>query len=807
MAQELSCSLDIPFFMLTNYLKIALRNLWRNRLYTLINGAGLALGLTCCLFVALYIYDEYRYDRFHPNANSIYRVVAKQKAPDGLFDVAVTPGPLAASLKRDFPEVLEVARLGQWGGSLKYGKQTYEVKALYFTDNGLFHLFDFPLVKGDRRTVLTRPDQVVLTETTAARYFGTNWRSNPKVLGARLRLNNERDYTVVGVAKDVPTHSHIQFDALLSFKSLESFDEWSAKWSSNSYHTYLQLREGTDAAAFDEKIKNQCIRYNPNTENTLRLQRLTDIYLRSDFAFNSDRWGPRSALFYVQLFGAVGLIVLLTACVNFINLSTARSARRAREVGVRKTVGARQRQLIFQFLGESFLMTGLSVLLALLLTTALTPLFNQLAGKNLTLDYTAPPFWLTLGGLAALVGLLAGLYPAFLLSSFQPAKVLKGTFQVRSGQLFRRALVVGQFTLSIVLVISTLFIYRQLAYLQHKNLGFDQAHLLYVRMGGNLRQKAAEFKGEILRLSSVEKAAATTATLVDVGNENNIEWEGQQPNDEFLISQLNVDPDFMSTVGMKLTGGSNFRPKAAMDTNVTYLVNETAARRMGYSAKSALGKQVKFWGARGAIVGVVRDFHFRPLNVPIAPLILRYAPDNPYFQLLIKTRPGQAQEAIVAVTALYKRYEKEAPLQYGFVDQELDAQYRREQRTGQIVLSFSSLAILISCLGLFGLAAFTAEQRTKEIGVRKVLGASVASIVALLSKDFLKLVFLAIMIASPIAWYAMHVWLQDFAYKIDLEWWVFALAGLLAVGIALLTVSFQSVKAALMNPVKSLRSE
>lgn len=793
--------------MLRNYVKIAFRSLWRNPLYSLLNIGGLALGIACCLLIALYVYDERSYDRFHANATAIYRVTEKSKQPEGVFDVANTPGPLAASLRKDFPEVVETARIGQWHGQLKIGRQIYEEKQLFFTDNSLFRLFDFPLVKGNPRTVLTKPYELMLTETAARKYFGTNWATNPNMLGTQLRLNNEQDYTVVGIAKDVRGNSHIQFGALLSFKSLEKFDEWSVKWNGNSYHTYLQLRDGTDLSAFSEKIKNQCIRYNPDTENTLYLQPLTDIYLHSNFAFNTD-WGVRGSIFHVNLFSIVGLIVLLIACVNFINLATARSARRSREVGVRKTVGARRQHLIVQFLGESFLLTILAVGVALLLAGTLMPVFNQLSGKQLTLDYMSPPIWLALGTLTLGVGLLAGLYPAVLLSGFRPAKVLTGVgISNPSGRGFRQSLVVGQFVLSLVLIISTIFVYNQLRFMQTKNLGFDKAQLMYVRLGGGLKMNAAKLKQDLLQQPSIDQVSTTTARLIDVDNGGNINWQGQQHGDEFSITNINVDPDFLPTVGMKLASGNNFRPKALTDTNSTFIINETAARRMGYTAQSALSKRVEFWGKKGLIAGVVQDFHFRPLNVPIAPMILRYEPSNPYFNMLVKTRPGQTQIAIQRISQLYKQYEKETPIEYGFVDQELDNQYRREERTGQVMGYFSGLAILISCLGLLGLATFNAEQRIKEIGVRKVLGASVTSIVALLSKDFLRLVLIAIVIASPIAWYVMNKWLQDFAYKVTIEWWVFALAGTLAIAIALLTVSFQSIKAALVNPVKSLRSE
>lgn len=792
--------------MLRNYLKIALRTLWRSPMYSLLNVGGLALGIACCLLITLYVYDEWRYDRFNPNADRIYRVVEKQAQPEGLFDVATTPGPLAPALKKDFPEVEKVARIGKWSGLMKQGKQVFEENNLFFADNGVLQIFNFPLLKGNVALALTQPDELVMTESTARKYFGAGWQQNPNVIGALLRLNNERDYRIVGVVKDIPATSHLQFDILLSFRNVELFDKWSYKWDSNNYHTYVQLKPGVEQAAFGQKISPYLATYKPGDKTTLALQPLTDIHLYSNFAFNTD-WGQRSSIFYVKLFGLVGFIVLLIACVNFINLTTARSTRRAHEVGVRKTVGALQRHLVFQFMGEAFLITGLAVILALIVANSLLPTFNQLTGKSLTLSNSSGLISSILVGLTLVVSLLAGLYPSVLLSAFQPAKVLKNESAGASGRSFRQVLVVGQFALSLVLIISTAFIYNQLRFVQGKNLGFDKGQLLYVRLGGELKKKAALFKQDLLRQSSIKSAAATTATLVNIENGANIEWEGQKPKDEFSLTQMNVDPDFLSTVGMKLVQGTNFRLKSAADTNWTYLVNETAVRRMGYTPKSALGKRVKFWGMAGRISGVVQDFHFQPLTASITPFIFRYGPGDMYFQMLVKTGPGQTQEAIAQIEQLYKQYEKEAPFQYGFVAEELDQQYRQEQRTGQIVLYFSVLAILISCLGLFGLAAFTAEQRMKEIGVRKVLGASVFSIVTLFSRDFLKLVSIAIVVAIPLAWYAARQWLQNFAYKIDLDWWVFALASMMVIGIALLTVSFQSIKAALTNPVKSLRSE
>ncbi|MBC7569966.1 MAG: ABC transporter permease [Spirosoma sp.] len=788
--------------MLTNYLKIALRQLWRNRLYSLINISGLALGVACCLLISLYVYGEWNYDRFYPQVSNVYRVIMHQPKPNGQADTPITPGPLGPTLKTDFPEVQEAGRVGRWNGVIRYGSHTFEEENMSFADNGLLQLFKFPVLRGNVATALTHANELVMTETTARKYFGPNWQRNPKVIGTMLRLNNERDYRVVAILKDVPSNSHLQFDILLSFKNVE-LDPSSYSWNWTSYHTYLRLRPDTDRAAFDHKLAGQYKRYVPESKMTLTLQSLTDIYLYS--GFDTD-WGKRGSIFYVRLFGLVGLIVLLIACINFINLATARASRRAREVGVRKTVGAHRHQLIFQFLGESFLLTGLSVSAALLLANALLTAFNQVTDTVLVLNLSDPLVWLVLSSLTILIGLLAGLYPAFLLSAYQPNRVLKGIVTV-TGATFRQTLVVGQFVMSLVLIICSFLIYNQLKFMQHKNIGFDKSQLVYVRMGGELRKKSAQFKKELLKQSSIEAASTTTATLVDVANEADIEWEGQMGKADFFVTQMNIDPDFLQTVGMRLARGSNFRPKAVTDTNQTYLVNETAARRMGYTNRTAIGKRVTFWGKTGLITGVVRDFHFRPLNIPIQPFIFRYGPGDFYFQLLVKTQPGRTSEALQQISRLYGQYEKDTPLRYGFVNQELDAQYRAEQRTGQIVLCFAGLAILISCLGLLGLMTFSVEARTKEIGVRKVLGASVGNIVTLLSKDFLKLILLAVVIASPVAWWAMNRWLANFAYKINIEWWVFALAGGLVTGVALLTVSFQSIRAALMNPVKSLRNE
>ena len=794
--------------MLLNYLTIAFRNLVKYKVYSFVNIGGLSIGLAACLAIGLYVQDEYGHDRFHRYFDDLYRVVEIQKQADGLHPVAVTPGPLAPSLEQDFPEIAQTTRVGRWPALLQTEGKGVETKSTLIVDNAFLKMFDFKLILGDLKTVLTNPDEIILSETLAGQLFGEDWRKS-SIVGKSILLNTEYPTVIVGVVEDAPDNSHLQFDALMPFKSLEKYDVWSNKWNSNNFHTYLLLKPKTDVAAFGAKIERQIAKYDNNNDAALRLQPLRDIYLHSKFDFQTD-WGKRNDVFFVRIFLAIGLIILLTAMINFVNLATARASQRAREVGIRKSVGAQRRSLVAQFLGESLLMTTLAVTLALLMGQPVVALFELLVDKHMAIPFHQPNFWLLIGGITVVVGLFAGAYPAIFLSGFRPAKVLKGVFDIPSGLHLRQALVVGQFVFAVALGIGTTVIYRQLRFMQEKQLGFDQSQLLYVRLKGNARDKAAVFKSEMSKIPGVASVTATTGNLVDVSNSTNIEWEGQIPKDEFLITQMNVDADFLATTGMTLVSGRNFSASAPSDTLNTvgrFLINEAAAKRMGYSNASAVGKKIKFWGLEGEVIGVLKDFHYRPLTKNIEPFVFRFRPREFYFNILAKTEPGGIPATVAAIEKIYQKIDPNNPIDYGFVDQDLEAQYRAEQRTGRIVLYFAVLAILISCLGLFGLAAFTAEARTKEIGIRKVLGASVAGITGLLAKDFLKLVLIAIVIASPLAYYFMQKWLADFAYRIDIQWWMFAAAGATAVAIAFLTVGFQSVKAALANPVKSFRSE
>ena len=796
--------------MICNYLKIAFRNLVRNKVYSIINIAGLALGIAVVLLIALFVYDEYSHDRFHKNFNSIYRVTEVQKQEDGLHAVAVTPGLLADALKKDFAEIEQTLRIGRQPGLIQNGDKKLETDNILVIDPSFFSIFDFKLVKGSLNKLFQNPDEIVLTEKSAAVLFGADW-AKKEIVGKIITLQSFQKFPlkIVAIAQNLPANSHIQSDVFLPFKLLEKYDEWSMKWNSNSFHTYLQISTKTDFGSFNQKLTGVLKKYKNDADTKLNLQPLSAIYLQSKFDFQTD-WGKRSDIFYIYLFATVGLVVLIIAIFNFVNLSTARATQRGKEVGVRKMAGAGRLSLIFQFLLEAFLIVFAATILSIFIASQLLPILNQIADKQLAIPFYVPSFWLYSGLFIFTITLLSGFYPAFVLSAYLPAKVLKGFFTLNEGDRFRKSLVIGQFALSIVFIASTLTIYNQLRYIQNKNLGFDKQHLMYFSLKGDLKRKALTFKEEVSKLSSIESATATTNNLVNVSNSSGIEWEGQKTGSDFLVTQINIDPDFMSTVGAKMASGRNFSNAIVSDSSDkmgAYLLNETAVRRMGWTAQSALGKKVKFWGLEGEIVGVVKDFHFRPLNVPIEPFIFRNRPKEFYFNLLVKTKPIQVQKAIADVGTIYKKYEPSSPLSFGFVNQDLDKLYNNDQKTGKIMLIFSVLAIIVSCMGLFGLATFATEQRMREIGIRKVLGASVASITALLSKDFLKLVLIAIVIASPVAYYLMENWLQDFAYRINIGWPVFVFSAILSISIALLTVSYQAIKAALMNPVKSLKSE
>jgi putative ABC transport system permease protein len=784
--------------MLKNYLLVGLRNFLRSSLFSSINLLGMVLGITSSAMILLYAWSELHMDQFHPNGERIYRVTIKHLKDQTIG--AVTPGPLAPELKVNFPEVENVARLGKWSGVLKLGNLRFEENNIYFADQSFLEVFDFPLLKGDGK-VLDKPTDLLITEAMAEKYFGADWEKRTDVLGSTLSLNNELDLIVAGVMKNPPPESSLHFDFLISFQHLVLNDKWSYQWGSFNFNTFVQLTDPQAAAAFGEKIKDLLKTHQGNEGFELGLQPLREIYLHPH---GYDYWTKQGNLTFIKILLVIGCSILFIACFNFINLSTAQSAKRAKEVGVRKTIGATRSQLFLQFLGESFILVAIATLLSRALIDFLLPYFNQLIEREIVMPPMHILFALFL--IATLViGFLSSVYPSLLLSSFQPVNALKGV-RSHGGHTFREVLVVMQFCIAFVLMSGTVIVYQQLLYVQDKNLGFDTDQLMYVRLNGPLKENEEVFREELKKLPEVLGASATTSTLADIDNLSNFDWEGKTSENDFSITQVNADPELVPLVGMTIAHGRNISYDIQSDT-AAFMINVTAAKQMGYVGEDAIGKAINFWGAKGKVVGVINDFHFRPLTVPIQPLIVRYQPKTYYFYMLVKIDGGQVKQFLAKLPALYKKFDAENPVDFGFVDDELNQSYKNERQAGLILLHFCGLSIFITCLGLLGLAAFSAEKRTKEIGIRKALGARTDQIAQLLSREFLKLMLIGPVVGIPISWWIMNKWLAGFAYHIEISAGALAVTALVCLLIGLLTISSQAIKAAMADPVKSLRSE
>ncbi len=811
--------------MIQNYIKTALRNLSRHKLQAMLNLAGLGIGLACCLLIALYVAGELRYDRQHANADRTWRVTRTFHDPDGSENLhlsAVAP-PFAGLLKQEFSEIDRITRLLQTTVSVRSGDNLFQESNFFFADSNFTRVFTVPVLRGNAEKGLAAPWQVLLSERTAKRYFGDR---DP--LDQSLRLNNQFEFKVAGVFRDFREGtSHFYPDALISFPSLRDSvlygdDNLQNNFSNNAFYTYLLVNEGFDpekmAARFPDFLdkvfpeRNNPQAPKPSSWTQLHLQRLTDIHLRSH---HDDEIEPGGDYAGVRMFGIIALIILLIAGINYVNLSTAFSLSRAREIGVRKSAGALRIQIAGQFLSESVLLTIGATVLAMILAAGAIPLLKQTLG--IVLIPSLLSVWyipLLLLGVALATGVLAGLYPAFFLSSFRPVEALKGNLQTGSRNVsMRKVLVVAQFCISIVLLVGTGVIYRQLNFLQHKELGLDKEHVVTMVQNRDLIPKWETFRAELLNNPNVLNACRSSRLpagqlLDDVGGTSVQIGDTMSPLTTTL-KMIAVDMDFVPTYNIPLAAGRSFSRDFATDSTQSFLLNETAARAIGWKTPGdAIGKKLVYGGREDAqVVGILKDFHFESLHSEIIPMIF-FIPRqrNNLFRISIKTGTN-VQAALAHIESTWKRFNPDNPFEYSFLDEDFGRLYEAEMRQGQLFTVFSGLAILIACLGLFGLATFAAHKRTKEIGIRKVLGASVTGITGLLAKDFLKLVGLAIVIASPVAWYIMRAWLADFPYRIAIGWQVFAAAGAISVCIAFFTVGFQSVKAALMNPVRSLRSE
>jgi putative ABC transport system permease protein len=786
--------------MFINYLKIAFRNLRRHKAFSIINIAGLGIGMTCSIFIMLWVRDELSYDNFHPKGDQIFRLTCNA----GDFKAAVTPSGMAAGLESEMPVIKAAVRISKnTGVLLEVDNHKFQEKRLMYADSNFLDVFNFPLIKGNSKTALQQPDGILITEAMAMKYFG-----NKDPLGKVIRMNNSDNYKVTGVLANIPSNSHLQFDFIISMIAIESSNLANRPWDSFNYYTYLMLDKNANTSPSGLAILNAEIdkiykKHIPEIKIDFHLQPIKSIHLSPGLQIDQPGLGNRQ---YVNIFFLVAIFILIVACINFMNLATARSARRAKEVGLRKVVGAERYQIIGQFLGESIFISVLSFLMAILLVWALLPAFNKMADKSFSLHHVNPVLLTTLLGLALVTGLVSGIYPAIYLSGFKPAKVLKGKLKSMGGNLvFRNTLVVVQFVVSIVLLVGTAVVYRQLNFIKNMNLGYEQKNLIYVRMTGELWNKISAIKTELKQhpqTSDYSMVSDLPTTLVT--GTINIDWEGKDPKSQIVFPSMDVDENFFNVFQMKMLSGRGFSPAFKADSS-NYVVNETSAKIMGMSVKNIVGKPLSFGKTKGTIIGVVKNFNFKSIHQSIEPLIIRLNKYGGY--IFVRCKVANTEETIKQLQKVCEDLNPGYPFEYAFLDEDLSNLYKGEQRIGSLFNVFAILAIFISCLGLYGLSAFIAEQRTKEIGVRKVLGASVVHIVYLLSSNFTRVILIAIVIAVPLSWYMIHQWLQGFAYHIDIGWGIFAVGAFTALFIAWCTVSFESFKSAVSNPVKSLRSE
>lgn len=788
--------------MIWNYFKIAWRNIKNSKSFSFLNIIGLSVGMCCSILILLWVQNEISYDKFHSDSESIYRFTANVND----FKAAVSPAGMGPDLKKDLPEINSAVRISKLNTFLvEVGSTKFEEDGLLFADANFLTFFDFPLIRGDKNTVLNEPNSIVLTEAMAYKYFG-----NDDALGKIITLNTSESLVVKGILKNLVSNSHLKFDFLISMATIAETDSdlKNNTWGNFNYYTYFKLNKNVSSSSTSVKSLEAKITdiYSKREETTIfefHLQPLSDIHLHSDLQIDV---GGHGNIQYVNIFFIVALFILVVACINFMNLATARFANRSKEVGLRKTVGASRMQLIIQFLTESVLLSFISLIIAVGLVLLLLPQFNELSGKELTIDLTNGLFWINLLIVMLVTGLLSGSYPAIFLSGFNPIKVLQGRSYNAGGNIFfRNGLVITQFVVSAVLIVGTIVVYNQLSFIKSKNLGFDKSNLITVPFKGEISGKQDALKAALLQNPLTENFS-----IISEGPTNNTtgtigaSWEGQMEKNSMVIPSIRGDENFIDIFQLELVAGRKFLKELSTDLD-NFIVNEAMMRLMGKDETNIIGQKLYFSGTNGIVIGLVKDFHFKPLQYDIEPLVIRNLKDGAF--LMVKTTLGQTEDCLAAIREMHTALNPAYPFEYSFLDEDLEHQYLAEKQMGSIFYIFALLAIFISCLGIYGLSAFMAEQRTKEIGIRKVLGASVAQLVNLLSIDFFKLVLIALIIAIPISWYYLNDWLQEFAYHINISWVSFLISSLIILIIALLTVSYQSINAALSNPIKSLKTE
>jgi len=791
--------------MIRNYFKTAWRNLLRYKLFSGLNIFGLATGMACSILIFLWVLDELSFDNFNSNADRIFRLTAKVSD----VNAAVVPPALAQAIKTQVPAIKNATRLAAAQEMITVGTKKFDEKKMFYADSSFLQMFNYPLLQGNVSTVLSSPNSVVITEATAIKYFGTS----DNIIGKTIYIDNDikgTNLTVSGVLKNIPSNSHLKFDILLPIELYDRTNSPSSAWTNFDVYVYFQLKDDVKPTPsrlnnIQQQANGILKKNNKETPASLAIQPLTDIHLHSNYMLDVAEQGNSS---YVKTFALVALFIIIIACINFMNLATAVSGQRAKEVGLRKTVGALRRQLIAQFISESLLLSFISLLVAMLIVYTMLPLFNQLANKSISFNPFDVKILFGLLSIVVITGLVSGSYPAFFLSSFNPVKALKGTKLLSHKSFLRNGLVVFQFSIAVVLIVSTLVIYSQLQYIQNRNIGFNKENLLYMRMPevGDLKNNKDAMQATLAQYPDITNYTFTDELPTNLTSGSQLTWRGMNPGTQVIAYRLRVDENFSNTFDMQMAAGRFFSKDFGSDAS-GYVVNETALKVMKLDLRDAIGKMISISleDKEAPIIGVVKDFNFKPLQQPIEPLVMKSNFSGGY--VVMRTTPANIKKVINTLQATFHNVYGDYPFSYGFVNEDLSKLYVTEQRMGSLFNVFSVLSIVISSLGLFGLAAFATQRRIKEIGVRKVLGAGEAGIVALLSKDFIQLVLVSLIIAFPVAWYTMNKWLEGFAYRINISWWVFAIAGITAILIAFITVSFQAIKAAVANPVKSLRTE
>jgi predicted permease len=789
--------------MFRNYLKTAFRNLWKNKTFSFLNIFGLSIGIACAGFIFLWVKNEFSYNNNNEKKPQLYQVMENQAYEGKHYTFAATPGLLAPAMKNELPGIADVCRLS-WD---QYTLFSLDDKAIYhrgyFADSSIFNMFTLPFVAGKKENVFEQLHSLVISEKMAKKFFP----SAKEALGKSIKVNNKEEYVITGVMKDLPDNSTLKFDWLSPFKIFFDQNSWLTNWGSNGIQTFVELEKQAQLTEVNKKL-NGFIKSKDSTAIARPfLLAMKDWRLRNNFEEGKQVGGR---IQYVRMFMIIAWIVLLIACINFMNLATARSEKRAREVGVRKVMGAARPNLVSQFLSETVLMSFLSMIIGVMIMVALLPLFNTVVDKHLKIDLLNPLHFISLISIGLLCGLVAGSYPALYLSSFNPIMVIKGLrLKGTAPAIVRKGLVVVQFTISIVLIISTILIYLQIQHIKNRELGFNKENLIQSGLRGDMQKNFSVIKQELLSTGYVSNLAMANLNMLYMGSQTtDLRWTGEDPSKQVLITQDFVSPEYLSTMGVKIKEGRDFNAIASTDS-FSVIINETLANMMGKNVvgqtlfrDTAPGKSVSY-----TIVGVTKDFVFGDMYAKADPLAFFTQPEFfGYVYIKLKSQIN-TENTVAAITSIIKKNNPGYPFDYVFVDNEFDLQFKSEMLIGKLSRLFALLAIIISCLGLFGLAAYTAERRIKEIGIRKVLGASIAGITRLLSKDFLILVLVSAVIAFPLAWWGMHKYLENFAYRISIGWWVFILAGLIAMIIALITISFQSIRAAVANPVKSLRTE